>query len=186
MTLLSRLTGAILMIGSVVWLCMSSGDAGIFIDATTIIFVVVIVAGGLLVACDPHDIRLAIVEAITGRPASSPQALARELAAMHYGYNLAWAAGIVGTVLGLIVILRHMNDPTKIGPGMAVGLLCALYGALLAEFGFNVVAQSLKTINSNQETAALPGGPRGSLGLAAFVILIAIVLFYVLVLANLA
>ena len=44
--------------------------------------------------------------------------------------------GMVGTIIGLISMFSHMDDPKKIGPGMAVALLTTLYGAVLA----NVVA----------------------------------------------
>ncbi|TVQ61703.1 MAG: motility protein A [Phycisphaerales bacterium] len=42
------------------------------------------------------------------------------------------AFGMIGTLLGLIAMLQNMDDPSKIGPGMAVALITTLYGALLA------------------------------------------------------
>ena len=42
------------------------------------------------------------------------------------------AFGMIGTLLGLVAMLQHMDDPSKIGPGMAVALLTTLYGALIA------------------------------------------------------
>jgi chemotaxis protein MotA len=42
------------------------------------------------------------------------------------------AYGMIGTLLGLIIMLGDMNDPTKIGAGMAVALLTTLYGAVAA------------------------------------------------------
>ena len=46
------------------------------------------------------------------------------------------AMGMIGTLIGLVQMLAHMDDPKKIGPAMAVALLTTLYGAILA----NVVA----------------------------------------------
>ncbi len=46
------------------------------------------------------------------------------------------AFGMIGTLMGLIFMLSSMEDPSKIGPGMAVALITTLYGALIA----NVVA----------------------------------------------
>ncbi len=42
------------------------------------------------------------------------------------------AFGMIGTLVGLVIMLQNMNDPAKIGPGMAVALLTTLYGALIA------------------------------------------------------
>lgn len=40
--------------------------------------------------------------------------------------------GMIGTVIGLVVMLGRMNDPTMIGSGMAVALLTTLYGLVFA------------------------------------------------------
>ena len=44
--------------------------------------------------------------------------------------------GMVGTIIGLVSMFSHMDDPKKIGPGMAVALLTTLWGAIIS----NVVA----------------------------------------------
>ena len=49
------------------------------------------------------------------------------------------AFGMIGTLVGLVVMLQAMDDPSKIGPAMAVALLTTLYGALAA----NLVALPL-------------------------------------------
>ena len=41
------------------------------------------------------------------------------------------AMGLIGTVIGLILMLSHLSDPTNIGTGMAVALLATLYGLIL-------------------------------------------------------
>ncbi len=48
--------------------------------------------------------------------------------------KFAPAFGMIGTLVGLIIMLGNMSDPNAIGPGMA--LLTTLYGAIVA----NVVA----------------------------------------------
>jgi chemotaxis protein MotA len=42
------------------------------------------------------------------------------------------AFGMVGTLIGLIIMLGNMDDPEAIGPGMAVALITTLYGAVVA------------------------------------------------------
>lgn len=42
------------------------------------------------------------------------------------------AFGMIGTLVGLVIMLGNMNDPASIGPAMAVALLTTLYGAIIA------------------------------------------------------
>ena len=42
------------------------------------------------------------------------------------------AFGMIGTLIGLVVMLQNMSDPASIGQGMAVALLTTMYGAMLA------------------------------------------------------
>ncbi len=42
------------------------------------------------------------------------------------------AFGMIGTLIGLVQMLRTLDDPSQIGIGMATALLTTLYGALIA------------------------------------------------------
>jgi len=53
--------------------------------------------------------------------------------------RFAPAFGMIGTLIGLVKMLANMDDPSKIGAGMAIALLTTMYGALLA----NLVALPL-------------------------------------------
>jgi chemotaxis protein MotA len=53
------------------------------------------------------------------------------------------AFGMIGTLVGLIVMLCNMQDPSAVGPGMAVALITTLYGALLANFIFLPISDKL-------------------------------------------
>lgn len=58
--------------------------------------------------------------------------------------NFAPAFGMIGTLIGLIQMLRTLEDPSQIGQGMAVALLTTFYGALLANLVFLPMAGKLK------------------------------------------
>ncbi len=58
--------------------------------------------------------------------------------------NLAPAMGMIGTVIGLVLMLKRMNDPSTIGPAMAVALLTTFYGAVLANLVFIPMAGKLR------------------------------------------
>jgi chemotaxis protein MotA len=60
------------------------------------------------------------------------------------------AFGLIGTLIGLVSMLRHMDDASKIGPGMAVALLTTLYGALIANLIAIPLADKLH-VRSQQE-----------------------------------
>ena len=60
------------------------------------------------------------------------------------------AFGMIGTVIGLIVIMANLSDPNAIGPGLAVALITTLYGALVANMIFVPIAAKLK-YRSNEE-----------------------------------
>ncbi len=56
-------------------------------------------------------------------------------------YAPAW--GMVGTLLGLILMLGHLNEPAKIGPGMSLALITTLYGLVFAHLFFGPIANKL-------------------------------------------
>ncbi|MDE7333699.1 MAG: motility protein A [Lachnospiraceae bacterium] len=60
----------------------------------------------------------------------------------------AW--GMIGTLIGLVNMLYEMDDPTTIGPSMAVALITTLYGSLLANWICAPVAGKLKSNNANE------------------------------------
>ncbi|MDZ4133033.1 MAG: MotA/TolQ/ExbB proton channel family protein [Dethiobacteria bacterium] len=64
--------------------------------------------------------------------------------------NFAPAFGMIGTLIGLVMMLAKLDDPSAIGPGMAVALLTTLYGSLLANLIFLPMAGKL-AIYSNEE-----------------------------------
>ena len=55
----------------------------------------------------------------------------------------AW--GMIGTLIGLINMLKMLDDAAAIGPNMAVALITTLYGSLLANWLATPVANKLKT-----------------------------------------
>lgn len=60
------------------------------------------------------------------------------------------AFGMIGTLIGLVLMLGSMEDPASIGPAMAVALITTFYGAVLANALFLPIAGKLK-LRSSQE-----------------------------------
>ena len=64
--------------------------------------------------------------------------------------DFAPAMGLIGTLIGLVQMLQAMDDPSSIGPAMAVALLTTFYGALLANLIGMPLANKLKTRNAEE------------------------------------
>ncbi|SET80376.1 chemotaxis protein MotA [Oceanobacillus limi] len=57
-------------------------------------------------------------------------------------YAPAW--GMIGTLVGLVLMLNSLEDPATLGPNMAVALLTTLYGTILANLVFLPMASKLE------------------------------------------
>ena len=60
------------------------------------------------------------------------------------------AFGMIGTLLGLIIMLGQMSDPSKVGSGMAVALITTLYGAVASNAFFLPLGEKLAFFNKNE------------------------------------
>ncbi len=64
--------------------------------------------------------------------------------------RFAPAFGMIGTLMGLVIMLGDMSDPSKIGQGMAVALLTTLYGAIASNVVFLPCAEKLGFTNKQE------------------------------------
>jgi chemotaxis protein MotA len=64
------------------------------------------------------------------------------------------AMGMIGTLIGLVKMLRTLDDPSTIGPSMAIALLTTFYGAVMAFVFFNPIAAKLEQ-RTKDETARM-------------------------------
>lgn len=63
---------------------------------------------------------------------------------------LAPAFGMIGTLIGLIQMLAQLDDPSALGPGMAVALITTFYGAIMANLVLLPMANKLE-LRSQEE-----------------------------------
>jgi len=78
--------------------------------------------------------------------------------------RFAPAFGMIGTLMGLVIMLGNMDDPAAIGPGMAVALLTTLYGAVIANVLFLPMSEKLALL-SRQEMRGREIILRGIMGI---------------------
>ena len=60
------------------------------------------------------------------------------------------AFGMIGTLIGLVQMLRTLDDPSQIGGGMATALLTTLYGAVMANLFCIPLAGKLEARNQEE------------------------------------
>lgn len=110
-------------------------------------------AKGLRLAVDGTDPKL--LARILDTDISALEARHKEGRAVYEQWGaLAPAFGMIGTLVGLVQMLAHLDDPSSIGSGMAVALLTTFYGAIIANVIALPVAGKLKT-RSEQELHGL-------------------------------
>ena len=75
------------------------------------------------------------------------------------------AFGMIGTLIGLVQMLATLEDPSAIGPAMAVALLTTLYGALISNIVCLPLADKLK-VRSGEEVLSMMVCLEGVIGIA--------------------
>jgi chemotaxis protein MotA len=91
------------------------------------------------------------VEAILRRDMhSTVQRHNKSASVLRKAAEFAPAMGLIGTLIGLVQMLGNLDDPSTIGPSMAVALLTTFYGAVLANMVFSPLASKLER-NSVEE-----------------------------------
>ena len=58
--------------------------------------------------------------------------------------DLSPAWGMVGTLIGLVIMMLKLDDPSAIGPSMAIALLTTFYGAVMANLLFLPTATKIE------------------------------------------
>ncbi len=85
----------------------------------------------------------------TERTATRSRA-ARSSAFLRRASEIAPAMGLIGTLVGLVQMLANLDDPSKIGPAMAVALITTFYGAVLGSMILAPMAAKLDRLALEQ------------------------------------
>ena len=60
----------------------------------------------------------------------------------------AW--GMIGTLIGLVLMLQSLSDLSMLGPNMAVAIITTFYGSVIANFIANPIVAKLKVFNGEE------------------------------------
>lgn len=71
---------------------------------------------------------------------------------LEKGMALAPAFGMIGTLIGLVQMLKNVGgDSSQLGPNMAVALITTFYGSLMANVIFSPLANALKMTHDKEQ-----------------------------------
>jgi chemotaxis protein MotA len=65
--------------------------------------------------------------------------------------SFAPAYGMIGTLIGLVILLQNLSDPSTIGPAMAVAIITTFYGSFIANVCFLPWANKLTSQKGNDK-----------------------------------
>ena len=99
--------------------------------------------GGLRLVVDRAD-REAIVNMMAHEVKYAMASKDSEIAVVGTMASLCPAWGMLGTLVGLVLLLQNLDDPSAIGPAMAVALITTFYGSLFANTIFAPAKKKLE------------------------------------------
>ena len=71
--------------------------------------------------------------------------------ACHLTQRVLPLAGVMGTLVGLVGMLTHLDDPTKIGPAVAMSLLTFIYAVVMLFVILPIRAKTETIIDTMEE-----------------------------------
>ena len=124
-----RAVGFLSSLAAIVAAMMFGSSAMLFINAPSAI-IVAAVGFGVVVHAHGFDGLGLLFEATFSQV--SPDTAGQAAEAARTASRSFTGAGWIGLIIGCVQMLANMNDPTQIGPAMAVALLTVFYAQLCA------------------------------------------------------
>ena len=106
--------------------------------------------GGLRLVVDRAD-REALVEMMAHEVKYTMASKDSEIAVVGTMASLCPAWGMLGTLVGLVILLQNLDDPSMIGPAMALALITTLYGSLFANVIFAPAKKKLESYKAEEK-----------------------------------
>ncbi len=106
--------------------------------------------GGLRLVVDRVD-RNMIVEMLSHELKYTNEGKQGDVDVIKSMGSLCPAWGMLGTLIGLVILLQNLDDPSKIGPAMAIALITTLYGSIFANTIFIPTANKMGVANADQK-----------------------------------
>jgi len=118
----------------------------VFFDASSLALFLGVVGGGVLWSHSLSDVLGAFGTFLSTSPVDAKQAQRDHDTFIHLA-KLSSAVCWIGPIIGIIQILRRLDDPSAIGPGMAIVFLTMFYGTAAGDLLFRPAAAACLTGN---------------------------------------
>mgnify|MGYP003723940363 FL=1 len=106
--------------------------------------------GGLRLVVDRAD-REAIVDMMAHEVKYTMAGKDNQIAVVGTMASLCPAWGMLGTLIGLVLLLQNLDDPSAIGPAMAVALITTFYGSLFSNTIFAPAKKKLELYQGEEK-----------------------------------
>ncbi len=135
---ITRLLGFLIMFLFIVPVA-TGGDIALFINIPSLIIVGGITLGGLFASgkCPCN-----LISINWGKRGVAELFRAAEV--YRYAGKLGVASGIIGSLIGLILVLANMDDPALVGPALAIAILTTFYGVVIKYIMCDPIAEGLE------------------------------------------
>ena len=181
MNLTSRLI-CIALAAMLVSLLLAMGPATYLLHVPSLAWMLGLFAAGMLVSYHPMQTLCAFDAALTQSRKYTPRDYARHVAVLDGAHQLAWAAGFIVFMLGLLQAVGTLGSPDQIGSALAVCVTPLFYAAILAELLINpfrnaVIAASAKAGGQRDGLPTPRGRTTMALVLTALCLVVAMFVF---------
>jgi len=167
---------------SIAGITFGDGIEGIFsfIDLPSICIVIGMVVAGAIWSFPLAVTKQAFADAFSAESIDENRSVLGYEVFMRLS-QFAVVAGLYGNLIGLVKMLSNMDDPTALGPAMAVALLTLFYGVILGEFVFKSMAMSFVTPTESKIIRSNSG--HTTIYFSLFTVFILMSTFFVMLLA---
>ena len=129
-----------------------NSDILLFIDVASLLFVTVMPLFLTLGFHGPIDLSKAVLSSLIANKLNEQSSFSYQQTLSTLRLTTS-ASGVIGALIGFVSMLANMDDPSKIGPAMAVSLLTALYAVIISELLIAPMINRLKQITSHKTIA---------------------------------
>ncbi|MBI9013272.1 MAG: hypothetical protein JEZ08_13650 [Clostridiales bacterium] len=135
-----RLISIVVLVLFLFWILALAGNIYAFIDAASLIFIVVI-SISMLVFSNQWSDYVRAIRISMGATEFTTKEYRASRNAMDLSIRTAFVSGVIGTIVGLVQLVVLTDDPQSITAGMAIGILTLLYALII-----NIVQYAIKSM----------------------------------------
>ena len=174
---------AVFLISFIAIAILLGGPLTSFIDPVSLLIVFGCIATASTWSFSLEQLGQAFSVALQGKASTEQQAIQAHTVFVKMA-DFSFASGLLGTLIGLVNMLQNLDDPTAIGPAMAVALLTLFYGVLLGQFVLQPIANNCLSQHKVLEREAQRGFVALHFSLIGLLVVLASFFVMLLAMAN--